>query len=184
MEFIAEVKTQSPFGFKSNRSWDYLFELANKIGDIISIHTDPKWDGSFDLIKKARKLTNKPILAKGIHSSNEDIVKAIDCGADFVLVVGRNPNFLPNKVIIEPNSLAELELLKNYPRIIWNQRDLYYKSDKYTNDIMGKIEQFGNARNIYKGWLCQASLINNKFDINPDADAILVGTYLENFKND
>lgn len=182
MQFIAEVKTKSPFGFQSTKSWDYLFELANEIGDIISIHTDPLWDGSFDLIKKARKLTEKPILAKGIHTSNQDIIKAIDCGADFVLCVGRNPQFLPDKVIIEPNSLAELELLKDYPRIVWNQRELNHKHEKFSNDKLAKIEEFGNARNIYKGWLCQASLITHRFDINDRADAVLVGTYLENFK--
>ena len=176
MEFIAEVKTKSPFGFKSDKSWDYLFDLANSIGDMISIHTEAPWDGSLDLIKKARKLTNKPILAKGIHTSNQDIVKAIDAGADFVLVVGRNPQFMEDKVIIEPNTLSDLELLKDYPRIVWNSRDL--------NDGFHKTEDIYNVRKIYKGWLCQASFIQFNYEINSEVDAFLVGRYLENFKNE
>lgn len=67
--FIAEVKTQSPFGFFGNKSWDELFEAANKVGDIISIHTNPLWGGSFDHLMLARRMTNKPILAKG-HPQN------------------------------------------------------------------------------------------------------------------
>ena len=70
IEIIAEVKTQSPFGYKSDKSWDELFEVANKVGDIISIHTDRRWGGSFELLQKARSLTNKPILAKGIHKND------------------------------------------------------------------------------------------------------------------
>ena len=63
-QIIAEVKTGSPFGYKSEESWDELFEVAESVGDILSIHTDPRWLGSFELISKARKLTDKPILAK------------------------------------------------------------------------------------------------------------------------
>jgi len=88
IQIIAEVKTESPFGFKSEKSWDELFGIASKIGDIISIHTDARWGGSFDLIKKARGLTDKKILAKGIHAKDEEIRKAIEAGADYVLVSG------------------------------------------------------------------------------------------------
>lgn len=31
LKIIAEVKTASPFGFKSEKSWDELFKVANKI---------------------------------------------------------------------------------------------------------------------------------------------------------
>ncbi len=65
IQIIAEVKIQSPFGFKSEKSWDELFVIAEKAGDIISIHTDARWGGSFELIKKAKSLTKKQILAKG-----------------------------------------------------------------------------------------------------------------------
>ena len=73
IQIIAEVKTESPFGFKSERSWGELFAVANENGDILSIHTDSRWGGSFDLIKKAKSLTNKSILAKGIHATDSEV---------------------------------------------------------------------------------------------------------------
>ncbi|MAJ97292.1 MAG: hypothetical protein CMI56_01585 [Parcubacteria group bacterium] len=48
------------------------------MGDIISIHTDSRWGGSFELLEKARGLTDKPILAKGIHKDDADIEKALE----------------------------------------------------------------------------------------------------------
>ncbi len=173
IKIIAEVKTKSLYGFKSNKSWEYLFDIANEIGDIISIHTDIRWGGSFDLIKKARRLTKKPILAKGIHRVDDDIVRAIEYGADHVLVVGRIPGVYLNSCFIEPLNLDELSGIPNYYRVVWNSRDL-------SNGGL-KNETFEEARELWKWWLCQASNIKSLNDIKKGADAVLVGSYLENF---
>ncbi len=173
LEIIAEVKTHSPFGWKSDKSWDELFEVANKIGNIISIHTDPRWHGSFDLIRKAKALTQKPILAKGIHENDTLIEEAIDAGADYVLVVGRIPKVHLEKCLIEPLTLKELETIPENLRVVWNSRDL--------SDGSLKKETFDEARKIFKGWLCQASNIQTTEDIHPGADAVLIGTHLYNF---
>lgn len=173
IEIIAEVKTKSPFGFKSNKSWEELFEIAEKVGDIISIHTDFRWGGSFDLIERAKKLTSKPILAKGIHPNDKDIVNALRKGADYVLVVGRIPKIEHQKCFIEPLSLEELSKIPKRFKVIWNSRDL----------STGKLkkETFEQARKIWNGWLCQASNIKSIKDIKKGADAILVGSYLKEF---
>src|SRR4051812_45555141 len=105
---IAEVKTGSPFGYRSEKSWDELFAIASEAGDIVSIHTDSRWGGSFELVKKARSLTTKPILAKGIHATDAEIEQAIEAGADYVLVVGRVPALYIEKCLIEPLTLDEL----------------------------------------------------------------------------
>ena len=172
-QIIAEVKTKSPFGFQSKNTWDELFEIANKYGDIISIHTDSRWGGDFELIKKAKLLTHKPILAKGIHSSDEDIKKAIEYGADFVLVVGRIPKIFAEKCLIEPNNLDELSKIPENLKVVWNSRDL--------SDGGLKKETFEDARRIFKGWLCQASNIKNISDVKDGADAVLVGENLQSF---
>lgn len=172
-QIIAEVKTESPFGFKSNKSWGELFDIANELGDIISIHTDSRWGGSFDLIKKAKLLTNKPILAKGIHASDKEIKQAIEAGADYVLVVGRIPAMYQDKCLIEPLSLAELKLIPKNLKVVWNSRDL--------SDGGIKKEIFEKARNLFKGWLCQASNIKTVEDIKTGADAVLVGSNLIDF---
>src|SRR3989338_2508235 len=117
---IAEVKTRSPFGFEATESWDELFAVANQIGDIISIHTDSRWGGSFDLLKKARRLTAKPILAKGIHPSDNDIQKALAAGADYVLAVGRIPSRQAEKCLIEPLTLAHLKTIPVHLKVVWN----------------------------------------------------------------
>ncbi len=169
-QIITEVKTQSPFGFKSDKSWEELFAVAEKVGDIISIHTDPRWGGSFELVKKARKLTDKPILAKGIHATDAEIEQAIKAGADYVLVVGRITNIHQDKTIIEPLTLAELVKIPATFKVVWNSRDLS------TGGL--KKETFEQARKIFKGWLCQASNIRTQADIKDGADAVLVGTHL------
>jgi indole-3-glycerol phosphate synthase len=173
MQIIAEVKTHSPFGWSSPSSWDELFDLAEKAGDIISIHTDPRWHGSLNLIKKARARTTKPILAKGIHASDTEITDAIAAGADYVLVVGRFPAVHQEVCFIEPNSLAELRNLPADTKVVWNSRDLK------TGGL--KTETFQQARQIFPGWLCQASNITTLHDVDRSADAVLVGTNLAPF---
>lgn len=172
---IAEVKTQSPFGFKSSKSWDELFALACAAGDIISIHTDLRWGGSFELLADARKKTSKPILAKGIHADDELVEQAVKCGADYVLIVGRLPKNLPwqNQLIIEPDTLSDLAKIPHNYRVVWNSRDLK------TGGL--KKETFAEAREIFPGWLCQASNIRTIADVHPLADAVLVGEHLQEF---
>lgn len=173
IEIIAEVKTQSPFGYKSDKSWEELFEVANKVGDIISIHTDRRWGGSFELLQKARSLTNKPILAKGIHDSDADIKKALSLGANWVLVVGRIPKIHQEKLMIEPRTLEELKEIPEDIRAVWNTRDLKNGSVKK--------ETFAQARQVFGGWLCQASHLRTAGDMEQGANAVLVGTHLIEF---
>jgi hypothetical protein len=172
---VAEVKTHSPFGWVSSYSWDELFEIANSVGDIISIHTDPRWHGSFDLVKKARALTDKPILAKGIHAHDKDIEEALAAGADYVLVVGRLPKIYQDKLWMEPNTLDDLKALPHHIKAVWNSRDL--------NNGKSKDVSFAEARAVFPGWLCQASFITTNTDIDPAANAAIIGTSLPEFSN-
>ncbi len=175
IQIIAEVKTKSPFGYTSDKTWDELFAVVNMVGDIISIHTDPRWGGSFELITYAKARTQKPILAKGIHATDEDVIEAIKRGADYVLVVGRMPNVHLEKCIIEPLSLAELQTIPETIKVVWNSRDL-------SNGGM-KQETFRQARELFTGWLCQASNIKTVKDIEAGANAVLVGTNFVEFAN-
>lgn len=171
--FIAEVKTKSPFGFQSQKSWGELFSIANEYGDIISIHTDSRWGGSLELLKYARKRAQKQILAKGIHTSDDDIRRAFDAGADFVLVVGRVPNMSLENIIIEPHSLGDLADIPEGTKVLWNARNLATGEPKK--------ETFDEARRTWRGWLCQGSFIKTPQDIKAGADAILIGTYLAEY---
>jgi indole-3-glycerol phosphate synthase len=73
---IAEAKPVSPFGWRAGRSWDDLFRIAVRAGDVVSVHTDSRWGGSVDLVREARARTTKPILAKGIHASDDQILRS------------------------------------------------------------------------------------------------------------
>ncbi len=156
-----------------------MFEIATQIGHIISIHTDTRWGGRFEDITRAKLGTDKSIMAKGIHASDEEVEEAFKSGADFVLVVGRVPDANPDKCIIEPNSLQELaDLPPEFGNVVWNSRDLS------TGGL--KRETFAEAREVlpYPKWLCQASNIKTLADIEPTANAILVGTHLEALKDE
>lgn len=169
---IAEVKTLSPFGWKSNKTWDELFTLAEQKGDWISIHTDPRWGGSYDHLRVARSRTFKPILAKGIHATDTEVDRALSAGADYVLVVGRVPPY--KRVLVEPTTLDDLRTLPAGYKAVWNARDL--------STGLPKPYTFQEAREVWKGWLCQASFIRSWDDVHPGADAILVGEHLPEFR--
>jgi indole-3-glycerol phosphate synthase len=175
--FIAEVKTESPWGWKSERSWDELLELAVKHGDMVSVHTDPRWGGSLELVERAAYDCWKPVLAKGVHPTDESVQNAFDAGADAVLVVGRVPEYdLSHSrahVMIEPRNVGEFAALPPGTPAVWNARDLYTGKPK--------DETFVEVRSAWAGWLAQASYIRTPQDVCKGADGFIVGTYLPEF---
>ncbi len=165
---IAEVKTQSPFGFVSTKGRLCLFDELEPIADILSIHTSPLWGGSFEWLKEARKRTNKPILAKGFHPTIFDVKQALDCGANYVLTVGWWPEGYA-ECIHECETLGQLSSSKA-PKALWNARN-----PRTGERRMATIEQ---ARQVRNGWLCQASMIQSSEDVATGVQAILVGQFL------
>lgn len=181
-KFIAEIKTQSPFGYKSEDSFVVLMDYAIKYGDWISVHTNALWGGDYDAISFVRKNTNKPILAKGIHGTDDDISRALDHGATYVLVVDRYPD--PEK--IHPSNL--LYEISNFELLKHNLRSTYY---------LNNCKFVCNSRNLSTGlpymkwvlpeyfekglWTCQASNIKTPNDVDKQASAFIVGTHLIDF---
>ena len=174
---IAEVKPASPSGWKSKYSWLELFELASSSpADMISIHTDPRWEGSLELVEYASQHTPKAILAKGIHAEDEMISAAIEAGATYALVVGRIPKVYLSRCFLEPYSLAQLRTMPPGSKVVWNSRDLMDLSvEKF------KPHTFAEARAIWPGLLIQASNIQTEADIHPEADGAIVGKSLPEF---
>jgi len=173
---IAEVKTKSPFGYESEKTWEELFKIADSAGDMLSIHTNPYWGGSFEDITRAKEGSDKEVLAKGIHGSDESVERALDAGADHVLVVGRVPPF-PLRLFcwIEPLNLGQIEELGLVYAdvVVWNSRDIR------TGYV--KRESFNEARQRFDGHLIQAGNIHTPRDIHPDANMVIVGEHLEEF---
>ena len=178
--FIAEVKTQSPFGFHSDRCWDDLFELAIEHADIVAIHTDKPWGGCPSDIARARYYMepnpHKLLLAKGYHHTDDDIRQSLSLGADLVLVVGRiPPPELAPVCIWEPANLNEIVAAKDpAQKIMWNERDL-------STGLRRRDADFTMARWSHKGWMAQASFITEPKDVHPKATAFIVGEHLPTF---
>lgn len=175
--FIAEVKTRSPFGFESHRSSGYLTELACRHGDIVAAHTDGRWGGSFDHLAGVAVLAHmcgKLVLAKGVHAEDDEIRRALQCGADLVLVVGRRP----------PPELAPACLIEpqgdfwDWPhagdRLVINRRNL-------ATGQQDGIDFSATRHNWPYTWMCQASYIRTPADVHAGAQAFIVGEQLERY---
>ena len=183
--FIAEIKQKSMFNFELRYSRKTLIDNALEFGDWISVHTDPRFGGSFDDIYYLRKETNKPILAKGFHTHDDDVKKAFDLGADYVLVVDRPSRKLLNSylgnILFEISSLNELNELPHdflqFGKIVYNGRDLKTGIGK---KYIGDYTEYRKK----SSWLCGASLIRSVKDVGvfyPDCDAFIVGENLVEF---
>jgi len=175
---IAEVKTRSPFGWEAPGTWQRRFDLAKQYGGWVSVHTDERWGGSFDLLAHARGETDLPLLAKGLHGSDELVRQAFDRGADYALVVGRVPtadDIELERCLIEPVAIGQFEefAARGVQRMVHNARDVFSGQPQHFS--------FEEARALWDGWLCQASLIQTVEDVRPDAQAVLVGTHLPEF---
>ena len=175
--FVAEVKIKSPFAkLDRPKAFDRLIRKAHRYGDMVSIHTDPKWAGKFEHITYASRYGSKPILAKGIHASDEDVINALNHGAAKVLVVGRIPDkkLLPYCWIEPLNTDQLLEFACNGVKtMVWNSRDLSTGGHKPMS--------FAFARMMFGGTLIQASNIKSLKDVDKTADGYIVGTYLDQF---
>lgn len=173
--FIAEVKTCSPFGFKSDKSWRELFELALSTADMLSIHVEQDFGGNLQSLELARKLCHIPILAKGYHKTNKDVDRSFEAGADNVLVVGRKPPYDKYGVaalLYEPLSAEYIHGYRNYP-MVWNARDLRTGNKK--------SDSINSIRNKHKSLLYQASFIKSPDDIADGVDGFIVGEHLPEF---
>ncbi len=185
-KFIAEIKLKSPYGFKSKYSFEGLTRLAIQYGDIISVHTNPLWGGCYEALEYVRRLTDKPILAKGIHSKNDDVRKAFDYGADYVLIVDRflnnhadGYNEIPLDKIFHEIGVNIQDKIEQYPNLnyVYNGRDLM-------NSGLGKKYLDWQKYRDKTNWLCGASLLRHPIDVKmfyPECDAFIVGEHLVEF---
>jgi hypothetical protein len=187
--FIAEVKTRSPFGFKSKHDWQYLLDLAIANGDMVAVHTNERWGGSFSQVAAAaNQICHLPIekrpllLAKGIHETDAELHRALAAGANLVLVVGRKPpRELEPVCVFEPTgNCRDLDDLPRGLKVMWNERDLK-TGKRFAEGINPSFRDFPLARSSYDGWLCQASFIESPEDVHPAADAFIVGSHLPEF---
>jgi hypothetical protein len=178
MILVAEVKTYSPFGFKSEKSWDELFEIADRVGSIISIHTHPDWHGEPCLIDKARGRTTKPILAKALSGDVDEVHELIQRGANHVLISDPfvfqhfEPGVCWYEFSPDAASIQKVRFDKEQTYVV-NARDLL-NGQRVQPDVWAYV------RRLHTGKLVQASMIKSWLDVQTDADYAIVGQHLEN----
>ena len=160
---------------------------------MISVHTGEDFGASDDDIYRASRYirfynkdhkTDKKLLAKGFHKSDEEIEHWLNEGADYVLVVDRVPaEKYRNHCILEFSDLEELVLTAlKYPdlKYLYNRRNLKNGTLKEKKIYIFLLEIAKENIN----WLCQASGIKTKEDVHNCADAYLVGENLPAFIED
>jgi indole-3-glycerol phosphate synthase len=171
---IAEAKHHSPFAGSLGRTFEELFELIEPYGDILSILIDPRWNGKLEHLRWARQRTRKPLLAKGMFTTDVQVARAFDGGADYVLAYDFLPTVRPERCLVEPSTINGFASLDS-KLMVWNARDLKRGGKP-------KPETWEQALEIRSGqWLCQASYLQTLEDVHPAADAVLVGTQIESF---
>lgn len=170
--FIAEVKVQSPYGFRSQYEFDALLERAVSIGDALSIHTDPRWGGSWKSLETVCNKVSIPVLAKGLHSEWK-IHRAFECGATWALTVGWESDH--PQAWYEPTHdrlLGNLSISSDTRKVIVvNSRDL--QTGLINPDVMTKAKRL-----FPKASLVQASGIRSPENVDPECFGFIVGEAL------
>lgn len=180
--FIGEIKTQSPFGFKSEYSFNHLMNLCIETPQVdwISVHVSAIYGGCLDSIAYVKQFTLKPILAKAVNGSDKLIRQQIEIGAEYSLVVGRIPDLnlvSLNRCLLEVDPDFAREIRHDYPqhklRFVWNSRDLRTGERKPMSELEDYLET--------NEWVCEASGIKSIDNVHPNVSAFIVGEHLVNF---
>lgn len=172
LTIVAEVKTHSPFtaiAFHGDRRQQVKWLDSCPWADVISIHTNPLWHGSFEWLQDARHLTKKPILAKGFHDTVFDVERAIDSGADHVLTVGWWPG--DNRCWHECESFSQLAST-DAPTMVWNARNPR-TGEMRRLSIKDALDDLGEPNQGCR--VCQASMIKSAADIDSRVQMVLIG---------
>lgn len=170
---VGEVKEKSPFGYKSALTRYQQLEWLDGWADVISIHTNPMWGGSFDWLKEARTLTKKPILAKGFHDTIFDVETALACGANYILTVG----WCPNKLCWHECETVDELFESQASMVVWNARNP--RTGELRKEKLNDIVNINKCK-LNHSPICQASRITKASDVNPSVEAVLIGEGLYN----
>jgi hypothetical protein len=166
---VAEIKQRSPFtGWVNPLPWRDQLAICEQVGDIISVHTDEMWGGSWRHLVDVRMATSKPILAKGFHPSETHVKACLDIldSNDSVLTVGWDGGQYAARCWMECETVEQL-IETASERVVWNRRCPRTGAKSEVRPA--------KARALRDGWLCQASHITAPQDVVPLMEAILIG---------
>jgi len=199
LTLIAEIKKASPSkGLIADdfQPEEQLIKYVNAKADAISILTDQKYfQGSNDILKELRRITDLPILRKEFIIDPLQVYESFFLGADIILLIVaileqdslnsllKLTHKLGLEAIIEVHNLKELKMaMATDAEIIGvNNRNLHdFSVDLKTTEIMiNELMQTGSRDSYY---IISESGINNRSDIDYLIDlgvnGILIGETL------
>lgn len=205
LKIITEIKPASPSEGKLKDVSQNLKEIVKDMerggASAVSILVEKeKFDGSIELLKKVRKITNLPILAKGFFFDPKQIAEIAVAGANaFLLMIrvveaqGKNVKELLNfgaalglDAVVEVSNADELnKAINSGARIIEiNNRDIYGSLDIDFNHAVlgGHIPK--NILFISASGVDTAADIKKIYEISQfRVDAFLVGTSIMRSQN-
>jgi len=198
LKIIAEFKKASPSKGEINKNAklsEYIM-LFDKYADAISILTDEKFFyGNINFVKEAKEFTKLPILAKDFYLHPLQIRRALNFGADAILIIAKilqkkdikilfeECNQLGIDAIFEAHSKEDLEKIFESvePKIIGiNTRDL--NDFSIHQDIIDKLLNF-IPKNVY---IIAESGIKEPMEIKNlknKVNGVLIGTAIMSSKH-
>jgi len=171
---VAEIKQRSPFdGWVNPLRWREQLEICESVANVISVHTNPLWGGSWRHLEAVANTTSLPVLAKGFHDTVFDVQRALDCGADCVLTVGWDGGPLLRHCWFEVESRDQLINADETNWIVLNSRNPRTGEPQKNPALqpsraIKSVDKLGHH-------ICQASNIRGPGDVVPGMDAILIG---------
>ncbi len=160
---VAEIKQRSPYGWSNPLKWERQLDICEEVGDIISVHTDPMWGGSLEHLAAVRKLTRKPILAKGFHPTIAHVRAALE-HSDYCLTVGWWPG--NPRCWHEVTSLREMHYTEA-SHVVWNSRDPRTGETRPESESAVQLQR--------PEWLCWASNVRAADSLKREYSAVLIG---------
>jgi indole-3-glycerol phosphate synthase len=199
LTLIAEIKKASPSKGLISDNFQPELQLKKYLkaqADAISILTDQKFfQGSIDILRKLRKMTDLPILRKEFIIDSLQIYESFFLGADIILLIAAILNQekldyflkltheLGLEAIVEVHNHMDLEkAISSKTEIIGiNNRNLHdFSVDLGTTEAL--INKLIQAKTRDRYYIISESGINNKSDIDYlsrlGVDGVLIGETL------
>ena len=123
--YIAEHKPRSPFGWVGPDIPVEDFIGLHTDAGAYAVHVQEPWGGSWDTLARARAVTDKSVLVKGVLSERE-VGRVVASGAVALLIEGQNdhlPVRLPVIEVTTPEALGRA-LQREPAWIVVNARDI------------------------------------------------------------
>lgn len=190
INLIAELKKMSPSAGVINKNFDIeqIIKIYNKYASAISVVTDKHFfGGSLDNLKKAKTLSNLPLLRKDFIIDEYQIYEARSAGADAILLIAsvlpqeKISNFIKLAKKYKMSSLVEIHNIKELKKVLIAKAEIIGINNRNLKNFKINLGTTLNLAKYIPGnkIIVAESGIQNYGDIvnfNNNVNAVLAGT--------